>query len=338
MNISQLADTLRTTFEYNLTTKRHEDKITPMIWGPPGVGKSDIVYQVAERLGYRVIELRLNSINPVDVRGFPYLDEATGKGQFALPYYFPGDGEDPRIIIFLDEINTALPTNQVTAYELCQNYSIGGKKLPQEVLIVGAGNREEDGGATFDMPAPLANRLQHLEVLPNREAFVRYGVEKGLSEDVIGFIQFRPNLLHSMGSEKAFPSPRTWEKLSNLMLFRGSIDLATATSLVGAGAASEFMSFINVKARLPDVDKALDEGIPFITDERSLMFSFMTSVAYRLNTNPSPERIKNFITIMEVLPTELQVVASHMISKEVRIMGIQEVPDEFWRFIEKFDN
>lgn len=339
MNVNQLKETVTDTFQYNLTTTRHEDKITPMIWGPPGVGKSDIVYQVAESLDYQVIELRLNSINPVDVRGFPYLDETTGKGQFALPYYFPREDENKRIIIFLDEINTALPTNQVTAYELCQNYAIGGKRFPQEVLIVGAGNREDDGGATFEMPMPLANRLQHLTVLPNKDAFVAYCLSKQISEDVVGFIQFKPGLLHEMnGTSKAFPSPRSWVKLASLGKFKGKFTAEMSESLVGAGAAAEFMSFLKVKENLPDMDKALAEGIPFQSKERSVMFSFVTALAYRLNINPTKKNLENYMKIAKVFPLELQVVSAYMMNDAVRKIGILELGDEFFEFIENSGN
>jgi len=222
--------------------------------------------------------------------------------------------------------------------EICQNYSIGGKKFPAETLIVAAGNNEEDRGATYEMPAPLSNRFQHIFARPSAKAYVEHGIEKGIDEDVIGFIQFKPTLLHASGeNDKAFPTPRSWSKLSKLKQFMGTFDRDIASSIVGEGAADELAAFIEVKSSLPDVDKALDEGIPFKSSERSVIFSFVTSLTYKLNSNFTTERVKNFFKIITVLPDELQVVALHMLSKGVKSFAIQNANEEYHAALKKFN-
>lgn len=313
MNINEIKQEIKATFEYNLTTTRHVDKLTPMIWGGPGLGKSQIIYQIGEEISYEVIDLRLATINPVDARGFPVPDEATGKGAFLKPYYFPVGNDNVRRILFLDEISSALPTNQVTGYELCQDYAVGGQPLPQEVLIVAAGNREQDGGVSFEMPRPLQNRLQHFTVEASPTAFKKYGIASGLREEIIGFINFKPEMLNDENPlEMAFPTPRSWDKLSK-RTGTGPFSRSVVESIVGYGASSAFMTYLQINSSLPDLDKALEERIPFIQGEKSLLYAFVSGLAYRVLRNPTPKKVNNFTFLVGKLSEELKLVGFNML-------------------------
>ena len=137
------------------------------LWGPPGIGKSDIVKQMGEELDAHVIDIRLSLWEPTDIKGIPYFDSDSGKMAWAPPIELP-DAEmgkkHKQIILFMDEMNSAAPAVQAAAYQLVLNRRVGTYKLPDNVLIVAAGNRESDKGVTYRMPAPLANRFIHLEM------------------------------------------------------------------------------------------------------------------------------------------------------------------------------
>lgn len=132
------------------------------LWGPPGIGKSDIVKQIGEDTNREVIDVRLALWEPTDIKGIPYYNSDAGKMVWAPPAELPTD-PDSTAIIFLDELNSAPPAVQAAAYQLILNRRVGTYTLPKGVDLVAAGNREGDRGVTYRMPSPLANRFVHLE-------------------------------------------------------------------------------------------------------------------------------------------------------------------------------
>ena len=94
------------------------------------------------------------------------------------------------IVLFLDEMNSAAPAVQAAAYQLILNRRVGQYKLPDNVLIVAAGNREADKGVTYRMPAPLANRFVHLELAVDFDDWFQWAVENDIHQDVVGYLNF----------------------------------------------------------------------------------------------------------------------------------------------------
>jgi MoxR-like ATPase len=133
------------------------------LWGPPGIGKSDVVKQIGDELKREVIDVRLALWEPTDIKGIPYYNSDKGAMVWAPPAELPTH-PDSTAIIFLDELNSAPPAVQAAAYQLVLNRRVGTYELPKGVDVVAAGNREGDRGVTYRMPAPLANRFVHLEM------------------------------------------------------------------------------------------------------------------------------------------------------------------------------
>lgn len=116
------------------------------IHGAPGVGKSEIMAQVAKEMNYQLIDLRLTRMDTTDLTGLPYLDPETKQTIFYLPEFLPTEesisaaGFDGALI-FLDELSSAEPRLQVSAYELVLDRKVGNYIAPQNCFIVAAGNR-----------------------------------------------------------------------------------------------------------------------------------------------------------------------------------------------------
>ena len=147
--------------------KAFKNKRPIFLWGPPGIGKSDIIKQLGTELDAHVIDVRLSLWEPTDIKGIPYFDSNSGKMVWAPPSELPDEelaSKHKTIILFMDEMNSAAPSVQAAAYQLILNRRVGTYKLPDNVVMVAAGNRETDKGVTFRMPAPLANRFVHLEM------------------------------------------------------------------------------------------------------------------------------------------------------------------------------
>lgn len=233
----------------------HQLLLSTMIWGPPGIGKSSIVAQVAQAAGLQFIDLRLSQLAPTDLRGLPVAvppadRQSLGTSTWFPPEFLPRSGKG---ILFLDELNMAPPAMQGVAQQLILDRQVGSYRVPEGWFIWAAGNRKEDRASVFEMPSPLANRFLHLTVGVDFDSFKAYALERRLHEQVLAFLAFRPTLLHNLNpKEPAWPSPRSWEMAS--CLHAGGLDVDPA---VGEAAASEFRAYLKVYAKLPDLDKIL---------------------------------------------------------------------------------
>jgi len=147
-----------------------------MVWGPPGVGKSRIVADIAKARGVPLIDIRLSQMEPTDLRGIPFRRE--DRVEWSVPAMLPDASRHGASgILFLDEINAAPPTVSAAAYQLILDRRLGEYRVPEAWAIFAAGNRQGDRGVTYVMPAPLANRFTHYELVPHLDDWVAWAVE-----------------------------------------------------------------------------------------------------------------------------------------------------------------
>jgi hypothetical protein len=262
------------------------------LWGPPGIGKSDIVKQLGEELEAHVIDIRLSLWEPTDIKGIPYFDANTSRMAWAPPIELPNEVEAAKhknIILFMDEMNSAAPAVQAAAYQLVLNRRVGTYKLPDNVFIVAAGNREADKGVTYRMPAPLANRFVHMEMRVDWDDYFSWATENRQHKDVVGFLTFSKKDLYDFdprSSSKAFATPRSWAFVSEL-LFDDDEDENTLTDLVsgavGEGLAIKFMAHRKIASKLPNPTDILKGKVKKMdTKEISAMYSLTVSLCYEL--------------------------------------------------------
>lgn len=258
---------------------REELKIATMIWGPPGVGKSSVVAQVAQSHQLEFVDVRLSQLAPTDLRGLP-VPEADGQGsgtsKWYPPEFLPRSG---RGILFLDEVNMAPPTMQGMAQQLILDRRVGSYVLPEGWFVWAAGNRKEDRASVFDMPAPLANRFLHLAVRPDFTSWRNYALGRKLHEHVIAFLTFRPELLHRLDPEQpAWPSPRAWEMASKL--HQAGLEVGPA---IGEATGSEFSAFVRLFEQLPDLGLVLKGSGEHLKlpDEPSVRYAAVVGLAAR---------------------------------------------------------
>lgn len=253
---------------------RNQIKISTMIWGPPGIGKSSIVAQTAaaHKLGF--IDLRLSQLAPTDLRGLPVA--RGGVSRWYPPEFLPTKGAG---ILFLDEINLAPPTMQGMAQQLILDRRVGSYVVPEQWFIWAAGNRSEDRAAVFDMPTPLANRFLHLDVVPDFESFKLFASANAVHEQIIAFLAFRTPLLHKIDPQQpAWPSPRSWVMASDL--HKHGLEIAPA---VGAATAIEFYAYTALYQELPDLDRIVrgeEDGLLF-PSEPSMRYAITVGLTLR---------------------------------------------------------
>jgi len=177
-----------------------------MMWGAPGIGKSDIVKQIGETQNREVIDIRLPLWEPTDIKGIPYYNSKDNNMVWASPAELPVDPKS-NAIVFLDELNSAAPAVQAAAYQLILNRRVGQYVLPKGVSIVAAGNRDSDKGVTYRMPAPLANRFVHVELRVDYDDWMSWATNHHIHPDVVGYCTFAKQDLYDFdprGSSRSF--------------------------------------------------------------------------------------------------------------------------------------
>ncbi len=221
-----------------------------MIWGPPGIGKSSVVAQVASKNQMQLVDLRISQLAPTDLRGLPVPETDKGIATWYPPNFLPRD-PNSKGILFLDEINMAPPVVQGIAQQLVLDRRTGDYKLPDGWFIWAAGNRKSDGASVYEMKSPLANRFIHLSAKADLDSYIEYMASKGYTPEIIAFLLGNPDLLHKMpvgsGSSLAWPSPRMWDEGDKLHYLKLPIE-----SAVGLSVQRKFSGFLENVSPITD--------------------------------------------------------------------------------------
>jgi len=319
------------------------------MWGPPGIGKSDIVHQIGAEQEREVIDVRLSLWEPTDIKGIPYYNADMKTMTWAPPSELPTDPESTAIL-FLDELNSAAPATQAAAYQLILNRKVGTYVLPKGVSIIAAGNRETDKGVTYRMPAPLANRFVHIELRTDFDDWLMWATSNRIHEQVVGYVSFAKADLYDFdprSSSRAFATPRTWSFVSEL-LDDDNLPENTLTDLVagavGEGLAVKFMAHRKVAKQMPKPEDILAGKISKCDiKEISAMYSLTTSMCYELQ-EADKKKVKNwdemsdnfFSFMMDNFPTELVVMGAKVALTNYGLPFDASKMKNFDRFHEKY--
>ena len=327
------------------------------LWGPPGIGKSDIIKQLGKELDAHVIDVRLSLWEPTDIKGIPYFDSNNETMKWAPPAELPSKAfaaTQKQIILFLDEMNSAAPAVQAAAYQLVLNRKVGAYELPDNVVIVAAGNRESDKGVTYRMPAPLANRFVHLEMTHSWDDYFDWATENKIHKDVVGYLSYSKKDLYDFdpkSQSRAFATPRSWSFVSELLIDEDT-DTETLTDLVsgavGEGLALKFMAHRKIASKMPNPSDILSGKVTKMdSKEISAMYSLTISLCYELkdacdkkakNWNDQVNNffefmMKNFETELVIMGTKLALSSYKLPLDPDEIKCFDEFHEKFGKYI-----
>jgi len=329
------------------------------LWGPPGIGKSELVADIAQELGGYMIDLRLGQMEPTDIRGIPFYNKDTGKMDWAEPVDLPTKefaSQYPLVVLFLDEMNSAAPSVQAAAYQLILNRRSGKYFLPDNVVMVAAGNRESDKGVTYRMPTPLANRFIHQEMRVDFASYQEWAVNNNIHKDVVGYLSFAKQDLYDFdpkSASRAFATPRSWTFVSQLLEDEDS-DEDTIMNLiagtVGEGLAVKFMAHRKVAGRMPKPEDILSgKEKELNVKEVSAMYSLVISMCYELKgaierkvadkqfhemaDNFFAYMMKNFETELVVMGARIALTTYNLPFQPTKLKNFDEFHNRYGKYI-----
>lgn len=304
--------------------------LPPMLWGPPGVGKSATVEEVARRHGWGLVITRFADRNPVDVTGVPFPDVKKGRTYYLPPDEYPDPARDgEQGVWFLDEITNAPREVQTTLLGLFLGRRLSNYELPAGWHLVAAGNRVVDRAGSYQMTSSQANRMVHIPVccsLPplelvadgisvNFDQWRKWAYAHGIRGEVIAFHGFRQKLLWAATGQVAFATPRTWEFVSRILdAAEGRFVYLAVAGCVGDGPADEFAAFLRSQKGLLDPDGILaghDVPVPPDPDTRWVLCLALVSRLAALKRKKNPGRmaaaVANLMKWLARMPSEFQV-------------------------------
>jgi hypothetical protein len=332
-----------------------------MLWGAPGIGKSDAVNQSAIEMSHGdvqfvVKDIRLSQTDPTDLKGIPWVEkvmnstyardeegnyilnedeteyvqveESVTLCRWAVPDFLPFEWRDgPNGILFLDEINSAPPSCQAAAYQLVLDRRLGDYYLPEGWRIICAGNRQGDGGVAYKMPTPLANRMFHTDIEADFSVWKEWAYSSETDEWVIGFLNQHPQHLMAFDAKKsgtAFATPRTWQFVSEVVQ-DGTIDERTQhlmiAGAVGEGMATEFVAFCMYASQLPDLDAVLRGEEVEMPSEPSACYAAVTSLVAKLTLKAGTKGVGDMIDHAVQFAAKMPIEYAVLMIKDMTTVG-----------------
>lgn len=289
-------------------------KVVPMLHGSPGIGKSQIIYQIAEAYDLQVIDFRLSQCDPTDLSGFPTI---VGEKADYLPMkHFPIEG-DPLPpgkagwLLFFDEATSAPPAIQAAAYKVILDRMVGSHKIHKNCAMVAAGNLMTDGAIVHEMSTALQSRMQHLELVCDAKEWDEWAVTHGIDYRITSFMKYKPGQLFNFSADHTdmtFACPRTWEFTNRIL---GVMDyslpdfLPMISGTIGEGVAREFIVFCKIHAELlTPIQIVSNPETVKVPSEPSILFALTGSIAH----NIKPDNGEAYMKFVSRLPVEFQVV------------------------------
>lgn len=310
-----------------------KEKVPTFLWGSPGIGKSSIIKQIAQEEGIGFIDLRLALMDPTDLKGIPFYDKDSHTALWAPPAFLPRKGSG---ILFLDELNSAAPSVQASAYQLILDRKVGEYELPDGWAIVAAGNRESDRGVTYRMPAPLANRFVHFEMEVDVNDWKTWAYKHEICESIIAYISYKEEHLFTFDAKsdkKSFATPRSWEYVDKIL--KADMDknlmLESISGAIGKEEAVSFLSFFKVMHKLPDLKAIVETGEAEYVDEVDVLYALSSALVSSVLKDE--DRLDNVLNYSLEMKSEFSV----MIVQDLQRNGVtMEGSELFKTWVKKF--
>jgi len=327
-------------------------EIPSMIWGSPGIGKTEATKQTFH--DHEIVLVLAGCSEPTDISGVPHphvneagvnvaTDILVPLWAYNASEFAPPEHQGP-MVIFFDDIVTGHEQTQAACFKVFGEKRVGNLPLRDNVYIIGAGNRIEDKSAAFEMPLALANRMKHYYAKSDVDAWLAWATDVGKIHPLItAYIRTQGNALNRFDeivktstSEKAFPTPRTWELLSKSMFkidpsggVQGSWLYPAAVGCIGAGTGMEFNTFAkNTTSLVRPEEIVADPKHARVPDKREIDVLYATISALEFYIN-QPKYHKHWVDALTyVLRPEMEPEYGLLIAKMATSIAFNKLSEK----------
>ena len=235
------------------------------VLGPTGIGKSEVIHQIAKSLKMGVIDIRLLLWSLTDLKGVPYPDDTHTYTRWLVNDVLPRvDRDGDEGILLLEELDDAPKTVRAAAYQLTLDRRLGSYTLGNGWYIIATSNREQDGGAYTAPLAPLNDRFEIHEVEPDFPTWRDYAVKVGYNPLIVGYLSANQTALYTFKPEETndivFATPRSWAAVSDLLDsgLKGEVLRIKTEANIGTAEATGFLKYIKNDKLLPNIEAVLN--------------------------------------------------------------------------------
>ena len=303
---------------YELASHMVKKRDIPFFFhGSPGIGKSEIVEQIAREQGMALEVLMLTQIDSQDLRGIQYPDPESKRMVYYPPEFLPGP-TSPSSILFFDVLTGAEPRLQVSAYQLLLSRRIGSYKLPDNCYVCAAGNGPADGAIAYEMGTALASRLLHISVKAEPRSWLNWAMANNIHPHILTLIQLKGDLLESTDEQLkrgdlVGPNPRAWARVSSILHYTGThnrgLTEPLVEGLVGKAAAADLFLTAEEMKDLPSPELILrmkeEEYVKIIPKTIPSMYGLTYSMVAYANEVETMQKAIKFLNIMQEKATDL---------------------------------
>ena len=307
MKPSELKDAVKTLYEL---------RRPGFIWGPPGIGKSDIIRAAADELKIKCVDKRLAQSDPTEIKGYPWPDQAKKTMTFFQDGSLPTSGKG---LLFLDELAHAPQAVQNVTFQLALDRRIADYKLPDGWVVVAAGNRTTDRSGANPINAALASRFVHIDLHVDPDEWLDWAMANSISDITRGYIRYRPKNLCIDAIEpgmRAFPTPRSWAFADSIA--QRDMDPKLKAELLrgtlGEGVGNEYMGYVRDHAQLVKIERILvDPANAPLPEGPSATYAVIAA----LESNTTTQNFDRLMKYVERLEPEFQVVYITCVTRAV---------------------
>ena len=236
-----------------------------VVMGPPGLGKTAIMSQIASELGIGYVGYAMTHHTRQSAIGLPMIDKAVYGGVetsitrytmseiIASVYDTMESKGKTEGILFIDEVNCVSETLSAAMLDLLQNKKFGPHRIPDGWVLVAAGNPPEFNSSARELDIATLDRVRLINVEPDAKVWIRYAMSAGIHPAITYYLQTKPQNLLSMENTPSGPefvTPRAWEDLSVMMRRCDDLGLSIDSNLItqyvrSPGIAAEFKRYLD---------------------------------------------------------------------------------------------
>lgn len=302
--------------------------LVPMLTSSPGLGKSDIIRQIAKDQNLKVIDVRLAQSDPTDMNGFPFPNKDIGKAEYMPMDTFPIESDPiPKNysgwLLFLDEMNSGNKATQAAAYKLILDRMVGKHHLHKNVAIVAAGNLVTDKAIVNTLSTAMQSRLIHLQLGVDTKAWFSWAIKNQIDHRIISYLKFKPEALHMFDpnhNDHTFACGRTWEFLSRIIKPWATLEQRKLPLLAGTiseGAGREFFTYCKIYKSLPTISDITNNPTTTpIDSEPSISLALSGLCAHHI-TKTNADNIMKFVSRLGI---EFQILCLQQVMAKDRSM------------------